>query len=57
MLFEKDKQNHHDIGALQEELSSSIMGIKQGEFPKNPGDHCKYCPSYNTCLGVAIHTN
>ena len=44
-----------DIEAIQEDLTQLIKGINQGNFPKNPGDHCKYCPNNKTCLGVELN--
>ena len=33
------------------ELSDCIQKLERGKFPKNPGDHCKYCPVVDTCMG------
>ena len=33
------------------ELSDCIQKVERGKFPKNPGDHCKYCPVVDTCMG------
>lgn len=33
------------------ELSDCIQKLERGKFPKNPGDHCRYCPVVETCMG------
>lgn len=32
-------------------LVDRIKELEQGKFTKNPGDHCKYCPVVDTCMG------
>lgn len=34
------------------ELTESIWKLEQGHFRKNPGDHCRYCPVADTCMGL-----
>ncbi|MGO4478695.1 NERD domain-containing protein [Massilia sp. 2TAF26] len=34
------------------ELADCIQKLEQGNFRKNPGDHCRYCPVADTCMGL-----
>jgi hypothetical protein len=34
------------------ELADCIQRLEQGNFRKNPGDHCRYCPVADTCMGL-----
>jgi len=44
-------QKRQDLSRLREELAALIRRIEEGVYPKNPGEHCKYCPACSTCLG------
>ncbi|GEO12625.1 hypothetical protein [Microvirga aerophila] len=35
-----------------DELREAVRHIQAGAFPKNPGDHCRYCPVHDTCMGL-----
>jgi hypothetical protein len=34
------------------ELLECIQKLEQGNFRKNPGHHCNYCPVVDTCMGL-----
>jgi hypothetical protein len=34
------------------ELLECIQKLEQGNFRKNPGHHCRYCPVVDTCMGL-----
>lgn len=34
------------------QLSDCIQKLEHGKFPKSRGDHCRYCPLVDTCMGV-----
>lgn len=40
-----------ELDALRAELTGLIRSIERGAYPKHPGDHCRYCPAFATCLG------
>ena len=37
--------------SLRQELVGLVRTVEAGNYPKNPGDHCRYCPAFTTCLG------
>jgi len=39
---------------LQTDLARRIEQVERGEFPKNPGPQCAYCPARPQCLGIDI---
>jgi hypothetical protein len=34
------------------ELIDVVLDLEKARFPKNPGDHCDYCPVKATCMGL-----
>jgi hypothetical protein len=38
-----------NIQNAQAEIQSRIAEIERGYFPKNPGEHCIYCPATGSC--------
>lgn len=34
------------------DLLDTVLQVEAGHFPKNPGDHCKYCPAQPSCMGL-----
>lgn len=51
MTFWITKQSEKLPAHKKLELVEAIRNIERGKFPKNPGDHCKYCPVVDTCMG------
>lgn len=43
-------REEHD--SFKPSLVTIIEHMEAGSFPKRPGDHCKYCPARNDCLGL-----
>jgi hypothetical protein len=37
---------------MEPELRDVIKAVEAGQYPKSPGEHCKYCSVYSECLGV-----
>ena len=48
-LGEEARQEYEAFSA---ELASRIHEIEAGDYPKNPGDHCHFCPVRADCLGL-----
>lgn len=44
-------KNRTKLVEVRRDLAELIRTIEQGVYPKNPGDHCTYCPAFTTCLG------
>jgi hypothetical protein len=34
------------------ELRDTVLQVQRGAFPKNPGEHCRYCPVHDSCMGL-----
>jgi hypothetical protein len=41
-----------DYARVQQEIRDWLLLIEAGHYPKNPGDHCHYCPVRGECLGL-----
>jgi hypothetical protein len=48
--FAEEKQQ--DYARVQQEIRDWLPLIEAGHYPKNPGDHCHYCPVRGECLGL-----
>ena len=51
MLFELS-QSRPLSAVRRNELVEAIVDIEKARFPKNPGEHCRYCPVMATCMGL-----
>jgi hypothetical protein len=45
----KQQENY---GQVQEQIRHWLPLVEAGHYPKNPGDHCAYCPIRGECLGL-----
>jgi hypothetical protein len=59
-FYEATRSQHNDFAAkqqqeyarIQEDIRTWLPLIEWGHYPKNPGDHCHYCPVRGECLGL-----
>lgn len=52
---ERARGNYHQLfGDVEQRghIAKVIEDLESGRFPKNPGDHCGFCPLKGECLGV-----
>lgn len=45
----KQQENYTQV---QEQIRHWLPLVEAGHYPKNPGDHCAYCPVRGECLGL-----
>ena len=45
-------RQQQDYAEVQEQLRHWLPLVEAGHYPKNPGDHCSYCPARGECLGL-----
>lgn len=46
------EQNESAFADHKDRIRQWVQAIEQGPYPKNPGDHCIYCPVRADCLGI-----
>ena len=43
-----------NMESVQDRVLQLVQQLETGAFPKNPGDHCRYCSAQRACLGVDV---
>ncbi|MDM0115656.1 hypothetical protein QTI66_26135 [Variovorax sp. J22R133] len=51
-LTNKVASSHMLSAVDKNELLDTILRVEAGHFPKNPGEHCEYCPVQRGCMGM-----
>jgi hypothetical protein len=52
ILYQMLRNKPKDPAVTRMELADCIQKLEEGHFRKNPGDHCRYCPVVDTCMGL-----